>query len=216
MINLFEQNDIVEAIVNLEEQTALQISKNMLEKGIDPIEILEKGKEGMSIVGQRFEDGSFFLSDMIMAAEIFKELMNIIRPQLKKSVITEKGKVVIGTVAGDVHDIGKNLMIALLAAEGFEVIDLGVDVPPEKFVEAIQEYKPDIVGMSSLLTIAIESVKNTINSIREAGLSENVKIIVGGGRIDEYASDYLKPDAYTDNAAKGVRLCKQLLGRNNK
>jgi methylmalonyl-CoA mutase cobalamin-binding domain/chain len=212
---LSEQNDIVEAIVKLEEKTAIQISKNLLHSGIDPIEILEKGREGMSTVGKKFEEGIFFLSDMIMAAEIFKEIMNIIRPQLKKSEIKERGRVVIGTVAGDVHDIGKNLMIALLEAEGFEVIDLGVDVSPERFVDAIREYRPDIVGMSSLLTIAIESVNKTINSISEAGLREIVKIIVGGGRIDEYAGDYLRPDAYTDNAAIGVRLCKQLLGRND-
>ncbi len=116
------------------------------------------------------------------------------------------------TVKGDVHDIGKNIVTALLEAEGFEVIDLGVDVPAEGFVEAIKEHRPDIVGMSGLLTVALESTKKTIEAITEAGLRDRVKIIIGGGRVDEYARDYVKPDASTDNAAQGVRLCKELLG----
>jgi len=136
----------------------------------------------------------------------------MIKPQLKKFATEYIGKIVIGTVEGDVHDIGKNIVIALLEAGGFEVIDLGVDVPPEKFVEAIKEHQPDIVGMSSLLTVAIESTKKTIDAITEAGLRDKVKIIIGGGRVDEYAVNYVKPDASTDNAAQGVRLCKELLG----
>ncbi len=206
------QDSIVEAMVNLDEQAALQLSREMLDNGMEPIEILEKGRAGMSIVGRRFESGDYFLSEMIMAAEIFKQIMEMIRPQLKKSATEYIGKIVIGTVEGDVHDIGKNIVIALLEAEGFEVVDLGVDVPPEKFVEAIKEHQPDIVGMSSLLTVAIESTKKTIDAITEAGLRDKVKIIVGGGRVDEYAVNYVKPDASTDNAAQGVRLCKKLLG----
>lgn len=206
------QDGIVEAIVNLDEQSALQISKEMLEKGTDPIEILEKGRAGMSIVGERFDSGDYFLSEMIMAAEIFQGVMDVIRPKLKRSATEYVGKIVIGTVEGDVHDIGKNIAIALLEAEGFEVIDLGVDVPAERFVEAIKEHRPDIVGTSSLLTVAIESTKKTIDAITEAGLRDKVKIIIGGGRVDEYTRDYVKPDASTDNAAQGVRLCKELLG----
>ncbi|MCW3979038.1 MAG: corrinoid protein [Candidatus Bathyarchaeota archaeon] len=206
------QDGIAEAIVNLDERAALQISREMLEKGMDPIEILEKGRAGMSIVGERFESGEYFLSEMIMATEIFQGVMDVIRPRLKRSAAEYVGKVVIGTVEGDVHDIGKNIVIALLEAEGFEVIDLGVDVPAERFVEAIKEHRPDIVGMSSLLTVALESTKKTIDAITEAGLRDRVKIIIGGGRVDEYARDYIKPDASTDNAAQGVRLCKELLG----
>jgi len=206
------QDGIVEAIVNLDERAALKISGEMLEKGMDPIEILEKGRAGMSIVGERFDSGVYFLSEMIMAAEIFQGVMDVIRPRLKRSAAEYVGKVVIGTVEGDVHDIGKNIVIALLEAEGFEVIDLGVDVPAEGFVEAIREHRPDIVGMSSLLTVALESTKKTIDAITEAGLRDRVKIIIGGGRVDEYAREYVKPDASTDNAAQGVRLCKELLG----
>lgn len=210
--SLFEKEKIVESFLNLDESSALQISTRLLEDGIDPVEVLESCRRAMTIVGERFEKGDIFLSEMIMAAEIFKGVMNIIKPRLKRSVTEDIGRVLIGTVEGDVHDIGKNIVIALLEVEGFEVVDLGVDVPPERFVEAIVEYAPDIVGLSGLLTVAIESIKKTIDAIDEAGLRDKVKIIIGGGRIDEYASDYIKPDAFTDNAAKGVRMCKELIG----
>jgi methanogenic corrinoid protein MtbC1 len=159
---LSELDTIIEAISNLDEPTALETSMKMLDNGIDPVEILEKCRTGMSIIGERFQKGEIFLSEMIMAAEIFKGVMNSIKPHLKTSVTANLGKIVIGTVEGDVHDIGKNIVTALLEAEGFEVIDLGVDVPPERFVEALKEYEPDIVGMSGLLTIAIESQKKQL------------------------------------------------------
>jgi methylmalonyl-CoA mutase cobalamin-binding domain/chain len=209
-------DDISEAIVDMDETAAIQMAEEMLDAGTDPLEILEKCREGMSIVGERFENGDFFLSEMIMAAEIFTQVMDSIRPRLRRSASKSIGKILMGTVQGDVHDIGKNIVIALLEAEGFDVMDLGVDVPPGRFVEAIRKHEPDIVGMSSLLTVAIESTKQTIDAITEAGLRDKVKIIIGGGRVDEYARDYLEPDAITDNAAKGVRLCKELLGRAEK
>jgi methylmalonyl-CoA mutase cobalamin-binding domain/chain len=205
-------DSIVNAIVDLDEQTALKMAEELRTAGVDPVMILERFRVGMSIVGEKFEKGEFFLSEMIMAAEIFNQVMESLRPHLKGSITETIGKIVIGTVQGDVHDIGKNIIVALLEAEGFDVIDLGVDVPAQRFVEAIREHEPDIVGMSSLLTVAIESTKNTVDAITEAGLRDKVKVIVGGGRIDQHASEYIKPDAFTDNAAKGVRLCKKLLG----
>ncbi len=203
---------LAEAIYNLDEQTALRLSREMLDNGVDPVEILEESRAGMSVVGKRFQSGEYFLSEMIMAAEIFTAIMDSLRPRMKRSVSETIGKVVIGTVQGDVHDIGKNIIVALLEAEGFDVVDLGVDVPPEGFVEAIREHEPDIVGMSSLLTVALESTKRTINAIAEAGLRDKAKIIIGGGRVDDYARDYVKPDAFTDNAAIGVKLCRELMG----
>ncbi len=203
---------LAEAIYNLDEQGALRLSREMLENGVDPVEILEESRAGMSVVGERFQSGEYFLSEMIMAAEIFTAIMDSIKPRMKRSVSETIGKVVIGTVQGDVHDIGKNIIVALLEAGGFHVVDLGVDVPPEGFVEAIKVHEPDIVGMSSLLTVALESTKRTIDAIVEAGLRDSVKIIVGGGRVDDYARDYVKPDASTDNAAIGVKLCRELMG----
>ncbi|MCW4051317.1 MAG: cobalamin-dependent protein [Candidatus Bathyarchaeota archaeon] len=206
------QEKIMNAIVELDEPTALELAAQMVESGTAPVDILEQCRNGMSIVGEKFESGDFFLSEMIMAAEIFNQVMDLIRPQLRKTTSESKGKIVFGTVEGDVHDIGKNIIIALLEAEGFEVIDLGVDVPPAMIVEAIKEHEPDIVGMSSLLTVAIESTKKTVDAIVEAGLREKVKIIIGGGRIDAYAAEYIKPDASSDNAAHGVRLCLEFMG----
>jgi len=204
--------EIVDAIVDLDELRALDLANALMESGADPVEILESCREGMSIVGERFESGDFFLSEMVMAAEIFNQIMEQIRPLLKRSISKAKGKIVIGTVEGDVHDIGKNIVVALLEAEGFDVVDLGVDVPPQRFVEAIREHEPDIVGMSSLLTVALESTKRTVDAITEAGLRDRVKIIVGGGRIDAHAAEYIRPDASTDNAAQGVKLCAKLMG----
>lgn len=206
------EKNIVDAIVNLDEATALELVKKLIKSGEDPVQILEECRKGMSVVGEKFEIGEFFLSEMIMAAEIFNQIMEQIRPLMKKASSEKAGRIVIGTVEGDVHDIGKNIIVALLEAEGFEVIDLGVDVPPDKFVEAIKEYKPDIVGMSSLLTVALESTKRTVEAIEEAGLRDKVKIIIGGGRIDPHAAEYIKPDAFTDNAAYGLKLCKKLMG----
>ena len=205
------RDKIVEAIIELDEQVALELADGMIKSGADPVEILERCREGMSIVGEKFESGDFFLSEMIMAAEIFNQIMSIVRPHLKSALSEAKGKVVIGTVEGDVHDIGKNIAIALLEAEGFDIVDLGVDVPPAAFVEAIREHEPDIVGMSSLLTVALETTKQTIDAITEAGLRDKVRIIVGGGRIDSHATEYIKPDASTDNAARGVRMCIGLM-----
>jgi len=205
------RDKIVEAIIELDEQVALELADGMIKSGADPVEILERCREGMSIVGEKFESGDFFLSEMIMAAEIFNQIMSIVRPHLKSAQSEAKGKVVIGTVEGDVHDIGKNIAIALLEAEGFDIVDLGVDVPPATFVDAIREHEPDIVGMSSLLTVALETTKLTIDAIAEAGLRDKVRIIVGGGRIDSHATEYIKPDASTDNAAQGVRMCIGLM-----
>jgi len=205
------RDKIVEAIIELDEQAALELADGMIKSGTESVEILERCRQGMSLVGEKFESGDFFLSEMIMAAEIFNQIMNIVRPHLKSALSEPRGKVVIGTVEGDVHDIGKNIAIALLKAEGFDIVDLGVDVPPATFVEAIREHEPDIVGMSSLLTVALETTKQTIDAITEAGLRDKVRIIVGGGRIDSHATEYIKPDASTDNAARGVRMCIGLM-----
>jgi len=145
-----------------------------------------------------------------MAGEILKQVMEIIRPVLGERKAESVGKVVIGTVEGDVHDIGKNIVIALLEAEGFEVIDIGVDQPPEAFVEAVKEHNPHVVGLSGLLTEAIESMKRTVEALRKAGYGG--KIIIGGGRTSEEAREYTGADEWADDAAVGVRKIKALLG----
>ncbi|MEM0315884.1 MAG: cobalamin-dependent protein, partial [Archaeoglobaceae archaeon] len=141
-----------------------------------------------------------------------KQVMELVRPLLGERKAESKGRIVIGSVEGDVHDIGKNIVIALLEAEGFEVIDLGVDQPPEAFVEAIKKHNPQVVGLSGLLTEAIESMKKTVDAIKSAGLRDKVKIIVGGGRTSEEVRAYTGADAWADDAAVGVRKIKALVG----
>jgi len=204
--------ELANALADLNEEKVLRTTKETLDAGEDPVTILESCRNGITIVGDRFERGEYFLSELVMAAEIFKEAVELIRPKLEKVVVKPLGKIVIGTVKGDIHDIGKNIAIALLEAAGFELHDLGVDVPSEKFIDAIKEVKPEIVGMSGLLTLAIESMRKTVEAIREANLRETVNIIIGGGRVDEAASEYVMADAYTDSAAEGVKICKKWIG----
>ncbi len=202
---------IVDAIINMDEAAALRLTDEMIDSGVDAVEVLEACRRGMFAVGERFEKGEMYLSELFMATEMFNQIMARVKPWLKVAG-GAKGKVVLGTVEGDVHDIGKNIFISLLEAEGFEVVDLGVDVPPARFIDAIKEHNPDIVGMSSLLSTSLDAMKRTVDSIAEAGLREKIKVVIGGGRIDAEAADYIKPDAYTDNASQGVKQCRELLG----
>lgn len=206
------REEFVNALADLDEAKTIELTKRRVEAGEDPFAILEDVRKATDIIGKRFEEGRYFVSDLIMAGEILKQIMDIVKPLIGEKAGEAKGKVVIGTVEGDVHDIGKNIVIALLEAEGFEVIDLGVDQPPEAFVNAIKEHNPDVVGLSGLLTEAIESMKKTVEAIKEAGLRDRVKIIIGGGRTDEEAKEYVGADDWADDAAVGVRKIKALMG----
>lgn len=205
------QEKLLDAFLNMDESSARQIVKSLLDDSVDPFEILEVCRGGMLAIGKRFESGEFFLSEMIMAAEIFKQVTELVKPHLGNSPSESKGTVVIGTVSGDVHDIGKNIFVSLLEVGGFRIVDLGVDVSQERFVEAIREYHPEVVGMSCLLSNSIEEMKLAVDAITEAGLRDKVKIIIGGGRLEDDAAEYIKPDAYTDNAAQGVKICLEFL-----
>jgi len=200
--------EFVKAIVDLDESKALELTRKRLEVGEDPLKILDDLTRAANIIGEKYEKGEFFIADLVMAGEILKEVSELVRPKLKElgKVREPIGKLVIGTVQGDIHDIGKNIVVTMAEAAGFEVVDLGVDVSPEKFVEAIQKYNPDIVGMSGLLTLAIESMKKTVDAIKAAGLRDKVKIIIGGGRVDQYACEYVGADAWTTSAAIGIRI----------
>jgi methanogenic corrinoid protein MtbC1 len=203
---------LIDALADLREEETLSVVREMLEDGEDPVKILELSRKGMNVVGDRFERGEYFLSELVVAAAIFKQVTELMRPELEKAAVEPVGQIVIGTVQGDIHDIGKNIAIALLDAAGFEVHDLGVDVPPEKFVDAIEDLEPEIVGMSGLLTLAIESMRKSVEAISRAGLRERVKIIVGSGRVDETAREYIGADAWTDEAATGVKICSNWIG----
>ncbi|MEM1831416.1 MAG: cobalamin-dependent protein [Desulfurococcaceae archaeon] len=204
---MHSSEELIKAILELNEDKALEITRERLEKE-DPSNILNDLRKAAEIIGEKYEKGEFFVADLVMAGEILKAVSNLAREKLRSMGKTREviGKFVIGTVEGDVHDIGKNIVITMAEAAGFEVIDLGIDVPPQKFVDAIKQYQPDIVGMSGLLTLAIESMKRTVEAIKAAGLRDKVKIIIGGGRIDQYSCEYVGADAWSNDAAHGVRI----------
>lgn len=204
-------NEISEAITNLEEEKVLKLVKEKLDAGEEPIKILEACRIGMTEIGKGSGD-TIFLTDLIMAGEIFNQAMELLMPKLVGSATKSLGKVVIGTVEGDIHNIGKDIAINFLKAEGFEVIDLGVDVPPQKFVDAIKEHNPPVVGMSGLLTLSIEPMKKAIETITNANLREKVKVIIGGERTDQSVSDYVGADAWVNDAIDGVKIIKNWIG----
>ncbi|MDN5332494.1 MAG: hypothetical protein PWP45_1719 [Tepidanaerobacteraceae bacterium] len=203
--------DILKNIVEMEEHEAINKAKEYLEGGGDPQKLLEVCRDAMGEVGKRFEQGEYFLSELILGGEIFKGIMEFTLPKIKSGSVQKIGKIVLGTVKEDVHNIGKDIFKVFAEASGFEVIDIGIDTPEEKFVEAVKEHKPDIVGMSCLITAGVTSMKKTVDKLKEAGLRDGIKIIIGGGRVDESVKEYAGADAWADDAAKGVRLCKQLL-----
>jgi 5-methyltetrahydrofolate--homocysteine methyltransferase len=205
--------ELVDAMANLREEETLRIVREMAEGGEDPLKILGLSRDAMAIVGDRFEKGEYFLPELIMAGEILREVSDIVKPNLKGAVeIKRLGKVVIGTVEGDIHDIGKNIVVFMMDVNGFEVYDLGIDVPPQKFVEKIREVKPEIVGLSGFLTLCYDSMKTTVEAIRDAGLRDEVKVMVGGGQINESVAKYAGADAYREDAQRAVLLAREWVG----
>ncbi len=205
-------NELVDAMANMREREALSLAKKMLDEGQDPLKILELCREAVEFVGKQFELGEYFLPELIMAGEILKKISKIAEPFLKQDAEdkTERiGKVVIGSVKGDIHDIGKDIVIFLLDVNGFEVHDLGVDVPPSEFIEAIRKTQPQVVGMSALLTTVFESFKNTVEAITEAGFRDEVKIMIGGGTVTDDVREYSGADAYGKDAVAAVTLSKK-------
>ena len=201
--------NLIDAMVNMQEKEALSIAQEAIEKGEDPLTILGACKEAMLTVGKRFEKGEYFLPELIMAGEMLRQISDIIKPLLSGDVETERlGTVVFGTVEGDIHDIGKDIVVFMLEVNGFEVIDLGIDVPPQKFVDAIKESKASVVGLSGFLTLAFDSMKVTVEAISTAGLRDKVKIMIGGGQIDNEVCNYAKADAFGRDAMDAVSLAK--------
>jgi len=202
--------EISEALTKLEEDKVLQFVREKINADEDPIKILEACRKGMAEIGKG--DDEIFLADLIMAGEIFNEAMEILTPKLMNKATKSLGKIVIGTVEGDIHNIGKDIVIKFLKAEGFKVIDLGVNVPAQKFIDAIKEYNPHVVGMSGLLTLSIEAMKKTIKSITAASLRDNIKIIIGGERADENICIYVGADAWVNDVIEGVKIIKKWIG----
>jgi 5-methyltetrahydrofolate--homocysteine methyltransferase len=204
---------IAESLSGLDDSTLKVTLDKAIEEGISIEKIIRNGiGKGMEDVGLRYENGEFFLSELIMAATLMKECMEIIKPLLKaEDTKTSAGKVIIGTVAGDLHDIGKNIVIAMLESAGFQVTDLGVDVSPQKFVDAIKEQKPDIISMSVLLSATVDKIKETIETLESVGIRDTVKVLVGGRALDNRLAREMGADAYGDDAWDAVRKAKILL-----
>ncbi len=205
---------IRESLVNLDFDLTRKYVEEAIKNNVSIKDILNAMSSAMEEVGRKYERGEYFVADLIVAADIFKDVMNnLLKPLIKKEVSETIGRVVIGTVYGDIHDIGKNLVAVFLEAAGFEVIDLGVDVPPEKFVEAVKQYNPDIVGISTLLTSTMPHMKDVIEALKKAGLRDKVKIIIGGAPVTEKFAMEIGADAYGENAFKAVEICKKLIGK---
>jgi len=205
--------ELAKLLSDLKEPEALQFVEKALAKGVDPAALLEEAREGMALVGERFARQEYFIPDLIFSGEILKDIVKMLEPRLKKGKEQKRlGKAVIGTVAGDIHDIGKDLVVFMLDVSGFEVLDLGIDVPAQKFVDAIKQSGSKIVGLSGFLTLAFDSMKETIDAIQKAGLRDKVKIMIGGGQIDEQVRRFTGADAYGRDAMAAVTLAKGWIG----
>lgn len=212
-----ESNNLLAALVaDLEEDTVLALVKERVAAGDDPLIIIDECNAGMRVVGHKYETGEYFISGLIMAGEIFREVVELIQPQLEKRADgNTSGQVLIGTVSGDIHDIGKNILGMLLTCYGFTVIDLGVDVPPDEFARKAIEIKPDIVGLSGLITASFEKMKETVTVLREKAAAADVSfpILIGGGMLDEQVCRYVGADYWENDAMSGVRLCQELMAK---
>lgn len=202
---------VKQLLADLDERRVIDSVKAELDAGADVNELLAACQEGMVMVGQRFENGTYYISDLMMAGEIFKQVNDLLAPKMAGHTGSVVGKVVAGTVKGDIHDIGKDLVVSMLKSANMEVIDLGVDVPAERFVEAVKETGAKVVSLSALLTIGFDSLKATVEAFEKAGLRDKVKIMVGGGPVDRKACEYAGADNWGADAQAAVRLAKEWL-----
>ncbi len=205
--------DYVNLLADLKEDELLKLTKERIESKEDPLKILEDSRKGMEIVGKRFADGEYFLPELVFSGELLKQITEMVKPHLKQAVETKRlGTVIIGTVAGDIHDIGLNIVDFMLDVNGFEVHNLGVDVPKEKFVDKVKETKAPIVGLSGFLTPAFDAMKETVEALDKAGLRKDIKIMIGGGQMDDEVRKYAKADAFGKDAMAAVALAKDWVG----
>lgn len=203
-----------EAMVQLEEDLSLDYVAEALAEGVSAVALVQTCEQAMRLIGERYERGDYSLSGLILAGEIFREVLERAQPRLDAETGEESsGRVLVGTVAGDIHDLGKRIFATALRSYGFTVLDLGVDVPPERFLEATVEFRPDIVGLSGLVAAANRSMKRTIDLLREHAneLGKMPAIVLGGGIVGEELRRFVGADSWTKNGMEGVRICQQLI-----
>ena len=209
---MVDLSPLSQAVIEGHYDKTAQLTTAALDSGAKPQDIIAHGLQAaMAVVGERFSSGEYFLPDMLMAARAMTNAMEVLKPLIAKTGMITLGRVVLGTVKGDVHDIGKNMVGMFLKGTGFEIIDLGVDVPDEKFVETVREIKPDILGLSALLTTTMPSLGTVIKALEVAGLRSDVKVIVGGASVTQKYADLVGADAYGDDAGKTAKICKELI-----
>ena len=210
-------SELTTAMADLKEQEVQELVVQRLQSAVIPNVLLEELHQGLDIVGERYSKNEYYLSELILSSEIFKQAAALIEPHIKNEGVKKViGKVVIGTPRGDIHDIGKNIAVTLLKIAGFEVFDLGVDVNPQIFIEKIQETNASILGLSVLITPAFKPMKETVDLLNQAGLRDRVKVIIGGGVTNEQVRDYVGADAQTMDAAEGVEICKKFVKESQK
>lgn len=205
---------LVTAIADMNEEEALRLARAMLDEGEDPKAILDAGSEAMVLIGARYDSEEYFLPELLIAGEMMKQIGDLVKPRLSTKATQTKplGRVLIGTVAGDIHDIGKDVVSFMLDVNNFEVHNIGVDVSAATFVDKIREVKPDVVGMSGFLTMAFDQMKRTIETIKEAGMRDRVRIMIGGSIMNDEAAEYVGADSYGADAMTAVKLAKSWTG----
>ena len=204
--------DLAQALVEFKKDVVLETVIRRLQDGDKPVQLIRELQDGMELIGQKFEGGAYFLSELLMSADLFSKAMGILEPKLQETSLDTIGKIVVGTPKGDIHDIGKNIFVTVAKGNGFEILDLGVDVPAQRFVDAVAELKPQILGFSALLTPSFEPMKAVVDMLVEQGLRDNLKIIVGGGVTTETVQRYISADGQTTDVMDGIKQCKAFLG----
>jgi methanogenic corrinoid protein MtbC1 len=204
---------LVSLMSDLMEDETIALVKDLIKQGTDPMSILDDARLAMEAVGKRFEKCEYFIPDLMMAGETLKGISDIVKPLMTGGQAAQKkGKVLIGTVAGDIHDIGKDIVTFMLDVSGYDVLDIGIDVPVDTFVQKIKEFGPKVVGLSGFLTLAFDSMKKTVEALEAAGIRQNMKIMIGGGQMDDEIKKYVKADAYGKDAIAAVNLCREWIG----
>jgi methanogenic corrinoid protein MtbC1 len=207
-------NQLMNMMADLDEDALLDLVQQRIAQGDDPLQIIEYCNEGMRLVGKRYEEGKYYISGLIMSGEIFREVVELLQPLLEQRTDGKSsGRILVGTVSGDIHDIGKNIVGMLLSCHGFFVVDLGIDVPPMEFASKAVEIRPDIVGLSGLITASFAMMKDTVSVLRAEAETNHLSfpIVIGGGLVDEQVSRYVGADYWVSDAMSGVRLCQRLM-----
>jgi len=207
---MIDTTKLKQTVGDLDEDSINKILNEFLASkpsGDDARKVVEAAQQGMEIVGNKFETGEYFVGDLIFAGELLTSCVEKLKPLLGSGSTATRGTIVLGTVEGDIHDIGKNIFKGMAEAAGFKVVDIGIDQKPESFVKAVQDSKAKVVGFSGVLTLSIDSMKRTIQAFKDAGMRDGVKVIIGGNAVNEEACKYVGADSWSKNAAEAVKTC---------